>query len=97
MKKNLLLILGIGGVVLFWLYIFKIFPLGVFLSIVGGVMATYSHTTEKSARLAGSVLSWLYPIGVILTFVNDGFLWAIVSIIAGFVCYKLAKQVSLFL
>lgn len=54
-------------------------------------MATYSHTTEKSARLAGSVLSWLYPIGVILTFVNDGFLWAIVSIIAGFVCYKLAK------
>ncbi len=88
----LILLIGLLIAGLFLVFIYKVFPLGVALTVTGGGLATLSRQkNDRLTYLIGLVGSWLYPIGIIYSFIKHGILWGFLSIIIGFIAYKYAK------
>ena len=93
MKKILPALLGWSIALLFIFIIFKFSPLGLALVITGACLATLPWTyKDRASYVVGNLGSLLYPIGIILTFIQDGWILGILSIIIGFIAYDYARR-----
>jgi hypothetical protein len=93
MRTMLPLLVGLiiaGG----FLYLtYRFLPLGIALVITGACLATLTRTTqEKITHHIGLFGSWLYPVGIILTFIFNGWVLGLLSIVIGLIAYRYAKQ-----
>lgn len=87
------LILGLAIASVFVYFIYKFLPLGIALVITGGCLATLSRVNQdKVAYYIGIAGSWLYPVGIIITFLQNGWVLGILSVILGFLAYRYAKH-----
>lgn len=78
--------------ILFLYGIYHFLPLGLALSITGGCLSTFTLEKEdKRMRIVGLLGSWVYPIGVIYSFIYHGWLIGLVSIVVGFMAYRYGK------
>lgn len=92
MKDIPVLIFGmiIAGGFLYAIYTFL--PLGAALSITGAALTTLTLNKEnKTIQNIGRVASLLYPIGIVICFIQNGFLWGVASIVIGMMAYSYAK------
>ena len=59
----------------------------------GACLATLPWTyKDRASYVVGNLGSLLYPIGIILTFIQDGWILGILSIIIGFIAYDYARR-----
>lgn len=83
------LFIGVG----FLFIIYRFLPLGLALVITGGALGTLANVRgDKFALYLGTFGAWLYPIGVVVTFVQNGWKFGLLSIVLGFIAYKLAQD-----
>lgn len=91
MKNIFLIIMGIliaGG---FLYLIYRFLPLGTAIAITGGCLATIKSETKRVDYI-GAAGGWIYFGAVIFSFIKHGWVIGILSIILGFVAYRLAKE-----
>lgn len=87
------LVVGLVAASAFLYFIYKFFPLGISLVITGGCLAALSRANQdKFTYYVGIAGSWLYPVGIIVTFLQNGWRLGILSIIFGFLAYRYAKH-----
>lgn len=92
-KDYLLLSLGTAIAGAFLYIVYRYLPLGIALVITGGCIAAVSFTKkEKIAFYTIALGTWLYPIGIVVTFIQNGWKLGILSIIIGFIAYRYAKH-----
>lgn len=92
MKNIVALLIGLFIAIGFLFLIYKLLPLGIALVITAGMCGAASYETDNKYMeflLTGG--GWLWPVGVIVTFFQNGWLLGIVSIFLGFVSYSFAK------
>lgn len=92
MKNTLVLGVGIFITGSFLYLVYKFLPLGFFLVIIGAGLATL--TRQQSNTLLtniGRFGSLLYPLGIVVSFIQNGILWGIASIVVGMMTYSYAK------
>ncbi|OGH34542.1 MAG: hypothetical protein A3B38_00025 [Candidatus Levybacteria bacterium RIFCSPLOWO2_01_FULL_36_13] len=87
----LIISLIISGGFLFLIYSFL--PLGIALVITGGMFGAASFEVDnKIIEFIFTIGAWLWPIGVIVTFVQNGLVLGFISIVLGIVSYSFAKS-----
>lgn len=92
MKNVLALLIGLLIAFGFLFLIFKFLPLGIALVITAGMCAAASYEADnKYIELFFTLGAWLWPIGIVVTFLQNGWLLGVVSIILGMVSYSFAK------
>lgn len=88
-----ILILVIVVSLIFIYFLFRYFPLGIALSIIGGILTTLSvKPSNKADFYIGSIGSLLYPVGIAYSFIYDRWYVGILAIIIGIEAYRLAKK-----
>lgn len=92
MKSGIASILIILFVLGFLFLIYKFLSVGGLLIVLGVGLATLSKDEEKIISYIGKIGVWLYPIGVIYTFIYNGWFNGILSIPFGFMIYRMAKS-----
>lgn len=94
-SDSFVLVLGllvIGG---FWFILFKNLPIGLLLVILGAIFSrTANSATSKNELHIGTIGSWLYPAGIFISFVQNGFLIGVLSIGLTFFVYSMSKNSS---
>lgn len=95
-NRNLVpLVVGIIIALGFVFIIYHFLPFGMALAITGGCLGTLSldkDPKDKITRWVGIGGSWLVPVGVIVAFIQSGWLIGLLSIPAGFTAYSMAKN-----
>lgn len=87
--------LGIGLIIAgtFLYIIYRFLPLGLALVITGGCLATLSRDkNDKVISYIGYLSAWLYPIGIIYSFIYHGWIIGLISIVLGYIGYRYAKS-----
>lgn len=93
MKNGLMVFIGLLIAVSFLFFIYKYLPLGIAMVITAGMCAAASFEVDnKTIESIFTLGAWLWPIGVIVTFVQNGWLLGIVAIFLGVVSYSFAKK-----
>ena len=95
MKPTNYLGLAIGIIIagLFLYVIYRFLPLGIALVITGACFATLPKVAQdKFSYYIGIIGSWLYPIGIIYTFIFNGWQLGLLSIVIGLIAYRYAKH-----
>jgi len=93
LSKFIIGILVIIFVGVFWFLMFKTLPVGIFLVIVGAHFAVSGNfANNKISFYISNYGSFLYPIGIIITFIYNGWFWGLISILIGLVAYSYAKS-----
>lgn len=99
MKNFKKFIIGISIIVfaaIFWFLVFKSLPIGIFLVIIGAHFAVSGNfANNKISFYIGNFGSFLYPVGIIITFIYNGWIWGILSIFIGLMAYSYAKSTVL--
>lgn len=73
--------------------IYRFLPLGLALVVTGGALGTLALNTEdKMSIYIGTFGAWLYPIGVFVAFWKNGWKLGLLSVVLGFIAYRLAKR-----
>lgn len=92
MKHVLPLVIGLTIAIGFLYLIYTYLPLGIALVITAGMCAAASREADnKFIELILLFGSWLWPVGVVLTFLKNGWVLGLGSIILGFIIYSVAK------
>lgn len=92
-SNSFILIIGLLLIALFWIILFNTLPIGLFLVIIGAIFTKMANfSSSKSEQVIGTLGSWLYPLGIILSFVNEGFWFGILSIVLALWIYGLSKK-----
>lgn len=81
------LLIGIG----FIYAIFRYLPLGTAIAITGACLATVRSDNNK-IDFIGATGGWVFLGGVIYSFIKSGWVVGLLSVVAGFVAYRFAKQ-----
>lgn len=88
---QVLLSITIAGGFLFLIY--KFLPIGISLVITGACLATLTKTAQdKTTYYIGIIGSWIYPVGIMVTFIYSGWLLGLISIVIGIITYQAAKR-----
>lgn len=89
----LALVFGVTIAGLFLYVIYRFLPLGIAFVITGGCLATVSRDAQdKIGYYIGTLGSWLYPIGIVYTFIFNGWELSLLSVVLGFIAYRYAKH-----
>lgn len=93
MKELIVILVGIGIAGAFLILIYKFLPLGVALAITGAMFASGSLMADsKRMWYVYTAGSWLFPIGVVITFIQSGWKWGIASLLLAFWVYRKGKN-----
>lgn len=97
MNFNIKTFLAVGfGLVIalgFIFLVFKFFPIGIAISVVGGVLATHAlNRQDRFLYYLGTVGGLIYFGGIIISFIYSGLLSGIGAMIFGFLAYHYAKK-----
>ena len=92
MKSYLVLVVGLIIAGAFLYFIYRFLPPGIAFVITGACLAMVSRTAQdKLSYYIGTIGSWLYPIGIVYTFIFDGWKLGLLSVVLGFIVYRYAK------
>ena len=72
--------------------LFRFFPIGVAIAIIGGIGSTYTQQKGKTMRIAGSIMAWVYFLAIIYSFIFHGLIWGFLALILGYVGRSFAKS-----